>query len=159
MLKKALVVSTALVGLSMVSAPASAGLIFSTVTTAVAPSGLTPDVSFTTGYTGPVEVTVTDCCITGDYYETWLNGVSIGTTPFVPVGGPDYSTGTFAGSVAAGTNFVQLQDQILTQLPAGVSVSISGVPEPSTWAMMGLGFAALGFAGYRRARKPVALTA
>jgi hypothetical protein len=29
----------------------------------------------------------------------------------------------------------------------------SGIPEPSTWAMMGLGFAALGYAGFRRARK------
>jgi hypothetical protein len=29
----------------------------------------------------------------------------------------------------------------------------SGVPEPSTWAMMGLGFAALGYAGFRRTRK------
>jgi PEP-CTERM motif len=28
------------------------------------------------------------------------------------------------------------------------------VPEPSTWAMMLLGFAGLGFAGYRRTRKP-----
>jgi hypothetical protein len=28
----------------------------------------------------------------------------------------------------------------------------AGVPEPSTWAMMLLGFAGLGFAGYRRAR-------
>ena len=27
------------------------------------------------------------------------------------------------------------------------------VPEPSTWAMMLLGFAGLGFAGYRHARK------
>jgi hypothetical protein len=27
------------------------------------------------------------------------------------------------------------------------------IPEPSTWAMIGLGFAALAFAGYRRARK------
>ena len=26
------------------------------------------------------------------------------------------------------------------------------VPEPSTWAMMALGFAGLGFVGYRRAR-------
>jgi hypothetical protein len=26
------------------------------------------------------------------------------------------------------------------------------VPEPSTWAMMALGFATLGFAGWRRAR-------
>jgi hypothetical protein len=30
--------------------------------------------------------------------------------------------------------------------------AIPGVPEPSTWAMMLLGFAGLGFAGYRRAR-------
>ena len=29
----------------------------------------------------------------------------------------------------------------------------SDVPEPSTWAMMVLGFAGLGFAGYRRSRK------
>jgi PEP-CTERM motif len=28
------------------------------------------------------------------------------------------------------------------------------VPEASTWAMMLLGFAGLGFAGYRRAREP-----
>ncbi len=28
----------------------------------------------------------------------------------------------------------------------------TSVPEPSTWAMMLLGFAGLGFAGYRRAR-------
>jgi PEP-CTERM motif len=29
---------------------------------------------------------------------------------------------------------------------------ISGVPEPSTWAMMAIGFAGLAFAGYRRVR-------
>ena len=28
--------------------------------------------------------------------------------------------------------------------------SVTGVPEPATWAMMGLGFAGLGFLGYRR---------
>ena len=34
------------------------------------------------------------------------------------------------------------------------SVTVSaGVPEPSTWAMMLLGFAGLGFAGYRRTKK------
>jgi hypothetical protein len=33
------------------------------------------------------------------------------------------------------------------------TVTFSSVPEPSTWAMMGLGFVALGFAGYR-ARRP-----
>ena len=34
----------------------------------------------------------------------------------------------------------------------GVSVA---APEPSTWAMLTLGFAALGFAGYRQRRKTV----
>jgi len=34
-----------------------------------------------------------------------------------------------------------------------------GVPEPSTWAMMLLGFAGVGFAGYRRARKSGAANA
>lgn len=33
----------------------------------------------------------------------------------------------------------------------------AGVPEPSTWAMMMLGFAGLGFAGYRRANKAKAM--
>ena len=35
--------------------------------------------------------------------------------------------------------------------PSDPSAAIS-VPEPSTWAMMLLGFAGLGFAGYRRAK-------
>jgi hypothetical protein len=33
------------------------------------------------------------------------------------------------------------------------------VPEPSTWAMMALGFAGLGFAGCRKQRKEVPLAA
>jgi hypothetical protein len=37
----------------------------------------------------------------------------------------------------------------------GVSVTTANVPEPSTWAMMLLGFAGLGFAGYRRTRVAV----
>ena len=41
----------------------------------------------------------------------------------------------------------------------GVSNSFveRGVPEPSTWVMMLLGFAGLGFAGYRSSRKSIAL--
>jgi hypothetical protein len=35
----------------------------------------------------------------------------------------------------------------------------SGVPEPSTWAMMGLGFAGLAFMGWRGSRKTAARTA
>ena len=32
-------------------------------------------------------------------------------------------------------------------------------PEPSTWAMMLLGFAGLGYAGYRRSRRSVSIAA
>ena len=35
----------------------------------------------------------------------------------------------------------------------------SAIPEPSTWAMMLLGFAGLGFVGYRRSRKAVSIAA
>jgi PEP-CTERM motif len=38
-------------------------------------------------------------------------------------------------------------------------VSVGGVPEPSTWAMMLLGFAGIGFMAYRRKSKPALLAA
>ena len=50
------------------------------------------------------------------------------------------STGK-SGSVAAGT------------------LVVAGVPEPATWAMMILGFAGIGFMGYRRSRKGAAIAA
>lgn len=45
---------------------------------------------------------------------------------------------------------VATADIALDYVPAGVAAS---TPEPSTWAMMVLGFAGLAFAGYRKARK------
>jgi PEP-CTERM motif len=41
----------------------------------------------------------------------------------------------------------------------GLDVSISAVPEPSTWAMMILGFAGVGFVAYRRKSKPALMVA
>jgi hypothetical protein len=37
------------------------------------------------------------------------------------------------------------------------SVTLTAVPEPSTWALMGVGFALLGLAGYRRSSTPRAI--
>ena len=36
----------------------------------------------------------------------------------------------------------------------GVSLAVSAVPEPSTWAMLILGFCGLGFLAYRRKHQP-----
>jgi PEP-CTERM motif len=41
----------------------------------------------------------------------------------------------------------------------GLQISALTAPEPSTWVMMGLGFAGLGFAGWRGQRKTAALAA
>ena len=37
------------------------------------------------------------------------------------------------------------------------NASASAIPEPSTWAMMAIGFAGLGFAGYRSSRKAMSI--
>ena len=40
-----------------------------------------------------------------------------------------------------------------------VSIQVNAVPEPSTWAMLILGFAGIGFMAYRRKSRPAALAA
>jgi hypothetical protein len=39
------------------------------------------------------------------------------------------------------------------------AAAVSAVPEPSTWAMMILGFAGVGFTAYRRKSKPALMAA
>jgi len=39
------------------------------------------------------------------------------------------------------------------------AVPVAAVPEPSTWAMMILGFAGVGFMAYRRKAKPAMMAA
>jgi len=51
---------------------------------------------------------------------------------------------------------VVTSETTLDYVSAGVAAS---TPEPSTWAMMILGFAGLGFAGYRASRKAAAVAA
>jgi len=46
---------------------------------------------------------------------------------------------------------------IITSDGIGNSMA-SAVPEPSTWAMMILGFAGIGFMAYRRKSKPALMT-
>jgi hypothetical protein len=45
------------------------------------------------------------------------------------------------------------------QLLGDVSIQVNAVPEPSTWAMLILGFAGVGFMAHRRKSRPAALAA
>ena len=63
----------------------------------------------------------------------------------------DFSLGTLKGNYILSfvvDNFAQNGGN-----PSGLDVSVSAVPEPSTWAMMILGFMGRGFMGYRRSMK------
>ena len=64
---------------------------------------------------------------------------------------------TFTGSLVGFTGGT-ITGEVVTTSDLGVALftvnaggSITPVPEPSTWAMMLIGFAGLGFVGYRRA--------
>jgi hypothetical protein len=77
-------------------------------------------------------------------------------TPFPP-GFTDLQSWTRDDSEDDGIepDWLRIGTDITQQGPFNAAFSLSGsvVPEPSTWAMMLLGFAGLGFAAYRQARK------
>jgi WD40 repeat protein len=78
---------------------------------------------------------------------------STGLEDIIASGG---TRGDFVSPDPNGTLFLAQQDAVY-RLGCGVGCSIgvtSGVPEPSTWAMMILGFAGIGFMAYRRKSKP-----
>jgi hypothetical protein len=72
---------------------------------------------------------------------------------------PDLSSGTVTfgpnGIAPGGSDFFSLEEA----LALNTVVVTSGVPEPSTWAMMILGFAGVGFVAYRRKSKPAFMAA
>jgi hypothetical protein len=152
-----------------------------TAANSVTPGGIHPDPNFHTGGNGPVtgeevqfNVTfTTPFLLPGDHYFfvpqvevtggdfLWLSApkpIVAPGTPFPP-GFTDLQSWTRDSNLdpdwlRIGTDIVgKNADGVAPTFNAAFSLTGAVVPEPSTWAMMLLGFAGLGFAGYRRARK------
>jgi hypothetical protein len=73
---------------------------------------------------------------------------------FHPFGADTYSLSVNSPfSISAGQNDVHLYGTL------SYNGAVSAVPEPSTWAMLLLGFAGVGFMAYRRKSKPALMAA
>jgi hypothetical protein len=130
--------------------------------------GIGGPIPFVLPSAGGVSITVDDCCIVGDVYEVLVDGLSLGWTSPVPLGGPTLSTGTWMLALGAGAHSLDIWDIPLSYIgaaspfgggivplnysPAGGSylVQTAGVPEPSTCLLFGAGL--LGLLGLRRRR-------
>jgi hypothetical protein len=69
----------------------------------------------------------------------------------------DTPTSLFSGqptTIDGGSSFQAVSGGPALGQPMTGTLTISAVPEPSTWAMLILGFAGVGFMAYRRKSKP-----
>jgi hypothetical protein len=95
----------------------------------------------------------------GSFASQDSDGTGVNSLLFQGVGSFDTFTQTFATTPGDVYTYSFLFSNGIDNglsAPSGFMVvvtSASAVPEPSTWAMMLLGFAGLGFAGYSRSKK------
>jgi PEP-CTERM motif len=128
------------------------------------PIVLAPGPAWTLTTTQATKLVVVDLFQSVDQFEIFDHLAPIGDTTVPTPGGNcgsnitcalgnfDYSRGDFF--LSPGLN--SLTGTHIAGIPgAAVFEVTTGIPEPSTWAMMLIGFAGLGFAGYRTSRRAV----
>src|SRR5208337_4866013 len=96
-----------------------------------------------------------DCCVVGDVYQAFIDGVSVGDTSSVQLYGSTNSTGTFTEFLSAGAHTYNIDDLVLAYLgkndpygggtvpttlsPAGVTdTGTTPSPEPGTLGLLGM---------------------
>lgn len=101
-------------------------------------------------FTEPAAGTVNFTVGSDDDAFVYLNGVLIGQNPGIHA----LTDVTFSGNAIAGVNTLEIfyadREQVAAHLDVSADVVLSAVPEPSTWAMLLLGFLGVGFVAYRR---------
>jgi hypothetical protein len=125
--------------------------------------GVGPDITLTFG----TPVSAAGATIQADFFGAYTAQITVNGAETFSVNGDN--TGAEDGSAPfigwSGGPITTLQFELTSAADAPndfaigtVSLGTTTVPEPSTWAMMLLGFAGLGFAGYR-SRKAVSFAA
>ena len=105
-----------------------------------------------------INADITDLTLaSGNYFLTWALAGTSASGPFVPpvVGSLGTGNAQFSASGAAYapiTDAGSLQTMDLPFQIYGTANAVAGVPEPTTWALMVLGFGAIGGAMRRRAK-------
>jgi hypothetical protein len=97
-----------------------------------------------------------DVLVNTNYGELWLLDGITGNPTLIANGG---SRGDYVALDGEGGLFVTQSNEILRLSLEGGVIGTPAVPEASTWAMMILGFAGVGFMAYRRRNQSAALAA
>jgi hypothetical protein len=100
-----------------------------------------------------------------DFFSISTNGVGQIISWTIRIFTPPYLGGTYNGTQLLTSDIEDItivapsavDFAAALQIPGTWDVTTSAVPEPSTWAMMILGFAGIGFIAYRRRSKPARL--
>jgi hypothetical protein len=87
-----------------------------------------------------------DGFLDGNFVGTWSTGLTPGSWTSLSFGGTTVDSFVITST---GNDHNWLMDDLV--------LGVAAVPEPSTWAMMILGFAGVGFMTYRRSRRDQAL--
>jgi PEP-CTERM motif len=133
---------------------------------------LTGDIGIVVPLAGEITITITDLGTTantrtGSVYEVLLDTNSLGVTSATAIDASTFSTGTFSLAATAGFHDLGVWDFIATYpgftspyggfvdgdfSQANVSVLVTQVPEPASWALMGIGLISLSMMAHRRKR-------